>query len=93
MDWIAYTNLSIAFAKAAWLRETGEQFGKTVFEAEVFAVAGVVLADEIDFAHTHSEHACSFVDNALTRGRKVRLIITLHLRHNNHSGWRPGQRS
>ncbi len=38
--------------------------GEAVFEAQVFAVAGGVLADEIDFADAHGEHASGFVDDA-----------------------------
>ena len=32
------------------LRETGEKLGKTVFKAEILAVASSILTDQIDFA-------------------------------------------
>ena len=42
------------------LRQAGEQLRQTVFEAEIFAVAGGVLADQIDLAHALREEARRF---------------------------------
>ena len=39
--------------------EPRQEFGQTVFETEIFAVTSGVLADQIDFADAHGEHAAS----------------------------------
>jgi hypothetical protein len=44
--------------------EAGEEGGEAVFEAEVFAIAGDVLADEVDFADAIVEQAAGFEDDA-----------------------------
>ena len=44
--------------------EAGEEGGEAVFEAEIFAVTGDVLADEVDFADAFVEEATGFEDEA-----------------------------
>ncbi len=61
------------------LREAGEKLREAVFEAEVFAVAGGVLADQIDLAHALFEEASGFRDHGFeTAAAEVAAILRDH---------------
>src|SRR5580698_3049470 len=61
------------------LCEAGEKLREAVFETEVFAVAGGVLADQIDLAHALFEEASGFRDHGFeTAAAEVTAILRDH---------------
>src|SRR5687768_15832740 len=47
------------------LRQPPKQFGQAVLQSKIFAIAGCVLADEVDLADSLPEHPRGFRNHAL----------------------------
>ena len=66
-----FVGVGVEEAEPAEAGEWGEGFeevGETVFQAEVFAVAGGVLADEGDFADALGDEVLGFGDDGADSG-------------------------